>query len=81
MSTEASLDELMEGLAQYGRVTLYQRSELTWYCSIEMYTNSPAVKVELKAGTTHKQPRHAVIDVLAQAVKTINTFEFTRSTK
>ena len=81
MNEETPLDDLLNGLAQYGRITLYQRTDFTWFCSIEMYTNNHAVKVELKAGLAHKQARDAVIDVLQQAVKTVNTFEFTLGKK
>jgi hypothetical protein len=72
---EQPLDEVIEALCRYGRPMLYQADNGDWRCALTMYTTLPTVSVEIKAKPS-KTPRAAVQDVLEQAIKTVNTFEF-----
>lgn len=76
MKTEDTLQDELDALMRYGRVMLWQRDDLTWALKLDLHTNTVAAKVELCAKTGHVKPIGAVRDVLAQAVTTVNSFEF-----
>jgi hypothetical protein len=77
VSAPLDLQSRLDALVRYGIPMLWQREDRTWACTLKMHTNSAAAKVELSAKMGHLEAVHAVYDVLDQAVRTVNTFEFT----